>query len=225
MSRIFGKWNEGELGGYLLEITTACLAKVDPETGKPLVDLILDKAGQKGTGKWTSQNALDLGVAIPTIDMAVECRILSAFKDQRVAASKILKGPRARVPANKTAFIRACRDALHLAIISCYAQGLALLREASKEYQYDLQPGRDRPHLEGRVHHPVETAGPDRRGVQEEPRPAEPAGGQEVRPTRQRQLQGHAQGRHGVGRGGRAGPRPGVGPRCTSTRTARPPCR
>jgi 6-phosphogluconate dehydrogenase len=141
LSLIFGKWNEAELGGYLMEITAACLAKVDLDTGKPLVDVILDKAGQKGTGKWTSQNALDLGVAIPTIDMAVECRILSAFKNERVAAAKILKGPRAKLPANKTAFIKACRDALYMSIISCYAQGLALLREASREYKYDLQIG------------------------------------------------------------------------------------
>jgi 6-phosphogluconate dehydrogenase len=80
-------------------------------------------------------------VAIPTIDMAVVCRILSAFKTERVAAAKILKGPRPKTPANKTAFIRACRDALHLSIISCYAQGLALLREASREYRYDLALG------------------------------------------------------------------------------------
>ena len=141
MSVTFGKWNAAELGGYLVEITAACLAKMDPDTGKPLVDLILDKAGQKGTGKWTSQNALDLGVAVPTIDMAVEGRILSAFKDERVAASKILKGPKPpRLPANRTQFIRACRDALYLAVISCYAQGMALMREASKEYGYGLDP-------------------------------------------------------------------------------------
>jgi 6-phosphogluconate dehydrogenase len=138
LSKIFAKWNAAELGGYLMEITALCLAKIDPETGKPLIDLILDKAGQKGTGKWTSQNALDLGVAIPTIDMAVEGRILSAFKTERLAAAKVLKGPRGRAPANRTKFIRDCRDALYLSIISCYAQGLALAREASKEYHYDL---------------------------------------------------------------------------------------
>ena len=139
MSQTFGKWNSAELGGYLMEITTACLARVDGDTGKPLVDVILDKAGQKGTGKWTSQNALDLGVAVPTIDMAVEGRILSAFKDERVAASHILKGPRARrASKNRTQFIRACRDALYVAVVSCYAQGMALLGEASKEYAYDL---------------------------------------------------------------------------------------
>jgi 6-phosphogluconate dehydrogenase len=138
LSRIFGRWNQAELGGYLMEITTACLARVDADTGKPLVDVILDKAGQKGTGKWASQNALDLGVAIPTIDMAVEGRILSSLKDDRVAAAKILRGPRVRPPTNRTAFVKSCRDALYVAGISCYAQGMALLREASREYQYDL---------------------------------------------------------------------------------------
>ena len=139
ISQTFGKWNKAELGGYLVEITTACLARVDPDTGKPLVDVILDKAGQKGTGKWTSQSALDLGVAVPTIDMAVEGRILSAFKDERVAASKILKGPRVhRASMHRTQFIRASRDALYVAVISCYAQGMALLRAASNEYDYNL---------------------------------------------------------------------------------------
>jgi 6-phosphogluconate dehydrogenase len=138
LSRIFGQWNAAELGGYLVEITATCLAKRDPDTGKPLVDFILDKAGQKGTGKWASQNALDLGVAIPTIDMAVEGRILSAFKDERVAASKILKGPRLKTPAGKAAFIKACRDSLYVAVIACYAQGMTLMREASREYQYGL---------------------------------------------------------------------------------------
>jgi len=139
LSKIFAKWNAGDLGGYLMEITALCLARIDPESGKPLVDVILDKAGQKGTGKWTSQNALDLGVAVPTIDMAVEGRILSAFKDERVAASKVLKAARLRPPSNRTKFVRDCRDALYLAIVTCYAQGLALAREASKEYKYDLR--------------------------------------------------------------------------------------
>ncbi|HUU91163.1 MAG TPA: NADP-dependent phosphogluconate dehydrogenase [Phycisphaerae bacterium] len=139
VSQTFGKWNSAELGGYLMEITTACLARVDGDTGKPLVDVILDKAGQKGTGKWTSQNALDLGVAVPTIDMAVEARILSAFKDERVAASKVVKGPRVhRSSMNRTQFIRGCRDALYVAVVACYAQGMALLREASREYDYRL---------------------------------------------------------------------------------------
>ena len=140
LSEIFGKWNAAELGGYLMEITATCLGKIDPDTRKPLVDFILDKAGQKGTGKWTSQNALDLGVAVPTIDMAVEGRILSSFKNERLAAAKILTGPRPKTPAGKAAFLKACRDAMYLAVISCYAQGMALMREASKEYKYDLHP-------------------------------------------------------------------------------------
>jgi len=138
LSEIFGKWNAAELGGYLMEITATCLAKIDPDTRKPLVDFILDKAGQKGTGKWTSQNALDLGVAVPAIDMAVEGRILSSFKAERLAAAKILTGPRPKTPAGKAAFIKTCREAMYLAVISCYAQGMALLREASKEYKYEL---------------------------------------------------------------------------------------
>ncbi len=93
MQKVFAAWNEGEMNSYLIEITAAVLGKADPETGEPVVDIILDKAGQKGTGKWTSQNALDLGVAIPTINAALEARILSAFKDERVAASKVLPGP------------------------------------------------------------------------------------------------------------------------------------
>ena len=138
-SRIFRRWNAGKMGGYLAEITVAALARTDPDTGRPLVDLILDQAGQKGTGKWASQNALDLGVAIPTIDMAVEGRILSAFKQERAAASKVLKGPVPRRRPRKDDLVAACGDALYLAMIACYAQGMALLREASREYRYDLR--------------------------------------------------------------------------------------
>ena len=139
MSETFANWNRGELGGYLMEITVECLARTDPDTGKPLVDVILDKAGQKGTGKWTSQVAMDVGVAVPTIDMAVEGRILSAFKGEREAASHILKGTRVHRPGNRTQFINRCRDALYGAVICSYAQGMAMLREASKEYDYDLR--------------------------------------------------------------------------------------
>ena len=138
ISRIFARWNRGELGGYLVEIASLCLSRVDPDTLRPLVDLILDKAGQKGTGKWTSQSALDLGVATPTIDLAVACRILSDLKSERVAASKVIRGPRVRASANRTALVAACRDALYVATVACYAQGLALARAASKAYGYDL---------------------------------------------------------------------------------------
>jgi len=138
MSETFANWNRGELGGYLIEITVECLARTDPDTGEPLVDVILDRAGQKGTGKWTSQAAMDVGVAVPTIDMAVEARILSAFKHEREDASHILKGTRVYRPSNRTQFINRCRDALYSAVLCAYAQGMALLREASTEYDYNL---------------------------------------------------------------------------------------
>ncbi len=137
MQPVFAAWNEGELNSYLIEITASVLAKTDPETGRPLVDVILDKAGQKGTGKWTSQNALDLGVAVPTINAALEARILSAFKDERVAASRLLRGP-APEPWDRQQALADLHDALRLAIITCYAQGFALMREASREYGYNL---------------------------------------------------------------------------------------
>jgi 6-phosphogluconate dehydrogenase len=138
MQQVFAEWNRGEINSYLIEITAAVLGKTDSETGKPVVDIILDKAGQKGTGKWTSQNALDLGVAIPTINAALEGRILSAFKDERVAASKVLRGPAAKYDGAKEALLRVLHDALRLAVLTCYAQGFALMREASREYGYDL---------------------------------------------------------------------------------------
>ncbi|MBL7141207.1 MAG: NADP-dependent phosphogluconate dehydrogenase [Planctomycetes bacterium] len=137
-SKTFANWNGGELGGYLMEITVECLARTDPDTGRPLVDVILDKAGQKGTGKWTSQVAMDVGVAVPTIDMAVEGRILSAFKDERVAASKVLRRVRAHRPPSLAQFVNLCRGALFSAVVCCYAQGMAMLREASREYEYGL---------------------------------------------------------------------------------------
>jgi 6-phosphogluconate dehydrogenase len=113
---------------------------VDPDTGRPLVDVILDEAQQKGTGKWTSQNALDVGAPIPTINAAVESRIISALKPQRVAASRLLEGPASRYRGNRQRLIDAARDALYASKITSYAQGLGLLRMASDEYKYDLKP-------------------------------------------------------------------------------------
>jgi 6-phosphogluconate dehydrogenase len=138
MSPILAQWNEGELNSYLVEITAAILRRNDPETGKPLVDVILDTAGQKGTGKWTSQNAFDLGIAIPTISAGLEARILSAIKDERTAAAEVLAGPSYSFSGDREAAIENLRRALRLAVIACYAQGFALLREASKEYAYNL---------------------------------------------------------------------------------------
>jgi 6-phosphogluconate dehydrogenase len=136
--RAFAAWNAGPANSYLLEITVAVLGKADPETGEPLVEMILDRAGQKGTGKWASQNALDLGVAIPTINAALEGRILSAIKDERAAASKILEGPGLELTSDREDAVALLGDALRIATFTAYAQGFSLMREASREYGYDL---------------------------------------------------------------------------------------
>jgi len=141
LHQVFAEWNRGELQSYLIEITADIFAKVDDETGQPLVEVILDEAKQKGTGKWTSQSALDLGAPIPTINAAVESRIISAYKDERVAASQLLSGPEIRFDGNRAALIRDLRDALYAAKICSYAQGFALLRAASQEYDYNLNYG------------------------------------------------------------------------------------
>ncbi len=138
---VFAEWNQGELQSYLIEITAQIFLMKDEDTGKPLVDLILDEAQQKGTGKWTSQGALDLGVPTPTINAAVESRIISALKGERVRASKVLSGPLAAYQGNRKAFVRQVRDALYMAKICSYAQGMALLRAASEEYAYSLNYG------------------------------------------------------------------------------------
>ncbi len=141
LHNIFGEWNEGELKSYLIEITRDIFAVTDKDIGQPLVDLILDEAQQKGTGKWTSQNALDLGAPTQTINAAVESRITSALKEERVAASRVLTGPEATFQGDRGALIRDVRDALYAAKICSYAQGMALLHTASREYDYDLQLG------------------------------------------------------------------------------------
>ena len=138
LSAIFKEWNQGELDSYLIEITAKVLSYSDPDTGKPLVDLILDQAGQKGTGRWTSQDALDLGVPIPTIDAAVWSRNISAFKAERVAAAKLIGGGGGKVTVPQEQVVDAVRDALYAAKIASYAQGMALLRAASVEYGFGL---------------------------------------------------------------------------------------
>lgn len=141
MSSIFAEWNRGELDSYLIEITAKILAKLDEETGKPVLDTILDAAGQKGTGKWTSQSALDLGVPIPQIAQAVFARFLSALKDERVAAADILAGPEPVVVAEPNTVIADLQQALFAAKICSYAQGFQLLSAASKEYGWKLNFG------------------------------------------------------------------------------------
>jgi len=142
ISEVFAKWNEGKLSSFLIEITAKVLAFVDPETGQPLVDLILDAAEQKGTGRWTSQNALELGTPIPVIDAAVFARSISSMKAKRVAASEHLTGPVVNGdPISgfaSGAMVDALENALYFAKVSSYAQGMALLRAASEAYGYDL---------------------------------------------------------------------------------------
>jgi 6-phosphogluconate dehydrogenase len=141
LHEVFSEWNHGVLESYLIEITAAIFTKLDPDTGRPLLDLILDEAQQKGTGKWTSQNALDLGAPIPTINAAVESRILSAYKDERIAASQVLTGPASKIAADPATVIQWMGDALYAAKMCSYAQGFGLLRLARQEYGYDLNYG------------------------------------------------------------------------------------
>lgn len=136
LNQVFTEWNKGDLESYLIEITADIFTKYDHETNRAIVDLILDEAQQKGTGKWTSQNSFDLGAPIPTINAAVESRIISSFKEERVAASGLLIGPLTQLKGDRTQAIATIRDALYTAKICSYAQGFAMLRLASKEYEY-----------------------------------------------------------------------------------------
>ncbi len=139
LADVFAEWNKGELDSYLIEITSQIFRKIDPETGKPLVDMILDKAGQKGTGIWTLQSAIRQSVVISTINAAVEARVVSSRKEERVAASKILPQPRARIfKGNRTRLVDAVRDALYASKIVSYTQGMELLRSGSTEYKWNL---------------------------------------------------------------------------------------
>lgn len=138
MGEVFGAWNRGELGSYLIDITAQILQRTDPETGAPLVDMILDTAEQKGTGKWTSQVALDLGVPAPTIAEAVFARTLSALKRERVDAAEKLQGPEPSAWPDRSAVLGQLRGALLAAKICAYAQGFALLRAADREHLWHL---------------------------------------------------------------------------------------
>jgi 6-phosphogluconate dehydrogenase len=139
---VFAGWNTGELDSYLIKITADILRKKDPDTGKPMVEVILDTAEQKGTGKWTSQVALDLGMPVLTIADAVFARMLSALKKERVAASAILKGPEVKFRGDRTEFLELIRKALFCSKICSYAQGFQLLRAANAEYGWGLNFGR-----------------------------------------------------------------------------------
>jgi len=139
MADVFEEWNEGELESYLIEITAKILRVKDPETGKPLVDLVLDEAGQKGTGKWASQLALDLGTPIPTIDAAITARNLSARKSERVAASKIISvRATGKYSGLSSQFKDVLRDALYASKICSYAQGMNLIKAGSDEFKWNI---------------------------------------------------------------------------------------
>ncbi|PTX55311.1 6-phosphogluconate dehydrogenase (decarboxylating) [Melghirimyces profundicolus] len=143
LHQVFREWNQGELDSYLIEITADIFTKKDEETGKPLVDVILDTAGQKGTGKWTSQSALDLGEPLTLITQSVFARFLSAMKEERTKASKVLTGPDSGAISteNRKEWIEAIRQALYASKICSYAQGFAQMRAASNEYGWDLDYG------------------------------------------------------------------------------------
>jgi len=141
MSAIFTEWNKSKLDSFLIEITADILQQKDPVSKKPFVDVVLDTAGQKGTGKWTSTNALDMGVPAPTVAEAVFARCISAIKEERVAASKILKGPGKKYRGSKKALLEAIHDALYCSKICSYAQGFQLMRTAQTEFNWTLNFG------------------------------------------------------------------------------------
>src|SRR5205807_498884 len=142
LAETFTEWNKGDLDSYLIEITSQIFRKIDPETGKPLVDVILDKAGQKGTGIWTLQSAIQQSVVISTINAAVEARVISSRKDERVASSKILPQPRPKpFTGDRKQLVEAVRQALYASKIVSYAQGMELLGTASHQYDWNLNFG------------------------------------------------------------------------------------
>jgi len=141
MQPVLREWNKGELDSYLIEITTDIMGKKDDKTGKPMLEVIMDRAGQKGTGRWTSQEALNLGVPAPTVVEAVLARAMSAIKDERIEAAKVLNGPDVKFDGNKTEFIEMIRQALYASKICSYAQGYQLMKAAAAEYHWNLNYG------------------------------------------------------------------------------------
>ncbi|MEW6567387.1 MAG: NADP-dependent phosphogluconate dehydrogenase [Chloroflexota bacterium] len=137
LAEVFAEWNRGELASYLVEITADILGRIDPETGQPLLDVVLDQAEQKGTGRWTVQDALELGQPVPTLTAAVEARSLSALKQERRRAAELLAGADPSGRRRHTS-VEACRKALFAGLVCAYAEGFALLRAASAAYRFDL---------------------------------------------------------------------------------------
>jgi 6-phosphogluconate dehydrogenase len=138
LAAVFKKWNEQELQSFLVEITAEIFLKDDEDAKERLVDVISDKAGSKGTGKWTSQDAMELPVSIPTIDVAVAMRTLSGYKDERIAASQLYDHEVKKIKGKKDADVKQIKDALFFSVIICYAQGLAMLHKASAELSMDI---------------------------------------------------------------------------------------
>src|SRR5258708_30685096 len=139
LASIFDDWNKGPLESFLIEITAHIFRVKDPESGAPLVDKVLDKAGQDATGKWTAQIALDLAVPVPTIAAAIDARVLSSMKDERVAASKVISGPAEEPHVDARAqFIADVHDALYVSKICSYAQGMALIQAGSREWNWNI---------------------------------------------------------------------------------------
>ncbi|MGH7140737.1 MAG: NADP-dependent phosphogluconate dehydrogenase, partial [Pirellulales bacterium] len=138
LHQVYDEWNRGELNSFLVEITAQIFSQVDDKTGKRLVDVILDAAKQKGTGMWTSQDAMSLQVPTPTIDIVVSMRDLSSIKGERQAASRVLHGPSQKFSRPRDTFLKQLRGALYASMIMTYAQGMAQLRRASQSYNYSL---------------------------------------------------------------------------------------
>ncbi|WP_426350353.1 decarboxylating NADP(+)-dependent phosphogluconate dehydrogenase [Alloiococcus sp. CFN-8] len=142
ISDLFAQWNNGELNSYLVEITSKIFKKLDTDSQKPMIDLILDVAGEKGTGKWSSESALNLGVPVPIITESVFSRYLSSMKEERVEASRVLSAEIEKgIELDELEFIESLRQAFYVSSICCYAQGFSLMRAASKEYKWSLNLG------------------------------------------------------------------------------------
>jgi 6-phosphogluconate dehydrogenase len=136
---VFARWNDGPLASFLIELTARVLRVADPDTGAPLVEMIGDKAGQKGTGRWTSQVALDLGVSHPVIAAAIDARVLSSLHEERVAASAVLRGPAQLLVGDRAGAIAMLHDGLYASRICAYAQGMALIAAGSREYKWNVR--------------------------------------------------------------------------------------
>ena len=159
LAEIFAEWNEYDLQSYLIEITSKILWRLDEETGKSLVDLILDEAAQKGTGRWTSQNSLEVGALVPTIYAAVEMRLMSSLKAERMMASQLLGGESSKFSGDKEQLIDLAEKALYASKVTSYAQGFALVAIGFKRIWIWIQLCRHCTHLAGGMHHPRFVAG------------------------------------------------------------------